>query len=58
MAATHFSRATGLQRGLTRLLFAAGACLAAVIGLTSHTLADGTPMVEQTFENRMAPIAP
>jgi hypothetical protein len=26
--------------------------LAAAIGLTSHTLADGTPIVEQTFDNR------
>ena len=46
------SRAAGLQHGLTRLLFAAGAGLAAAIGLTSHTLADGTPIVEQTFDNR------
>lgn len=52
MTAADIPYVASLQSGLTRLLLAAGAGLVATIGLTSNTIADGTPLVEQTFDNR------
>jgi hypothetical protein len=52
MTTARTSRVVGPQSGLTRLLLAVAAGLVAAVGLTSNTLADGTPVVDQTFDNR------